>query len=99
MLAQFAADNQPIAPSPQEEMNARLDGARFQEQFAEYVIAAGVRPKAIKHVGADAREHFEMQNGRIVVRNDATDPNDPLAPLSPQKWVESLMVSQPFLFL
>jgi hypothetical protein len=57
-----------------------------------------VRPAAIRHVVRDARDHFSLQDGALVARNGAVDPNDPLSPLSPGKWLELLRSTDSYLF-
>jgi hypothetical protein len=41
---------------------------------------------------------FELQDDALVAMNGRTDPDDPLTPLSPSRWLQQLKAKEPFLF-
>jgi len=85
-------------PTPDQQIAERLTAARFREQVADAALAAGVRPAAIRHVVKDATEIFKLEGDKLAARNGQVDPNDPLQPLSPQRWLERLRVTDGYLF-
>jgi hypothetical protein len=90
-LAEYEAGRPPVPPSlPQE--------TSFREVMAEHALLHGVRPHAIRHVVRDAVEMFELQDGALVARNGATDPSDPLSPLTPGRWLQELAKKERYLF-
>jgi hypothetical protein len=58
----------------------------------------GVRTAAVRHVLRDAADVFEMQGDVIVPKNGQTVPGDPLTPLTPERWLQLLKTSEPYLF-
>jgi len=96
--AEYAEAHRPRTPSPEEEIQARLAKARFQERVADYAIAAGVRPASVRFVVRDAADVFELRDNALVPRGGATDPDDPLEPLTPLRWLKGLRTTDEYLF-
>jgi hypothetical protein len=96
-VGRFQAE-QPAGLTPEQEIRARLDQARFQEMVASAAIASGVRPRAVRLVVRDAASQFELRDGVLAPRHDETDPSDPLSPLSITRWLEGLRATDGYLF-
>ena len=97
--AEWDASRADAPPSPDEEMRAQLNAARFKEVIADAAIAAGVRPSSVRHVVRDAAEVFELKDGGVAPRHGEMDPGDPLQPLAPLRWLEQLRATDPYLFI
>ena len=97
--AEYAAAHRPSTPTPEEEIQARLAKARFQERVADYAIAAGVRPASVRFVVRDAEEVFELRDNTLVPLHGETDPEDPLEPLTPMRWLKTLRITDAYLFV
>src|SRR5258708_61094 len=88
MQAEWEASRRPVPPTPEEQLQAKLAEARFFEQVSRAAMAAGADPRYVRYVVRDAEEVFELKDGALVAKNGATDPNDPLTPLSPTRWLQ-----------
>ena len=53
---------------------------------------------AVRHVVRDAETVFEFRDGQLQPLGGATDPGDPLTPLTPSIWLQHLAQSDGYLF-
>ena len=97
-LAEDEAARRASPPTPQQQLEAELNAAQFRERIGDQALAAGVRPSAVRHVVRDAGGVFELRDGALHPRNGATDPGDPLSPLTPKRWLEQLAATDGYLF-
>lgn len=101
-MAKFLADHEAArrvpAPTAEQQLAQRLNEARFREQVTEQALLHGVKPHAIRHIVRDAEQMFELKDDALVARHNATDPNDPLSPLTAARWLLDLAKTEGYLF-
>ena len=100
-----ALPEQPIAETI-ERIKADTAAAHRQSEALDYEKAAreallrgGVLPRAVDLMVGDVQEVFDLHDGSLVARNRQTDPADPLAPLTVERWLEGRRAHLSFLFV
>lgn len=87
---------QPSDDAPSAEQQLQI--LRRREELRHAVTALGVRSRAIEFVTWRAAESFDLVDGRLVPRDGARHPLDPLLPLDIQTWLTRLQRDEPYLF-
>lgn len=97
-LAAEEAARRAASPAAQQQLEAQVNASRFRELVSQHALLHGVRPSAVRHVVRDAETVFELRDGELQPRDGATDPGDPLSPLTPTLWLQQLAKSDGYLF-
>ena len=99
LMAEHEAARRPATPTPEQQLAERLSKARFRDLITEHALLHGVIPQAVRYAVREAEEVFELQEGALVPRDGATDPNDPLSPLTPARWLQCLASTDAYFFM
>jgi hypothetical protein len=70
----------------------------FERLVRKNAVLGGVLPQAVDYIVPDVRKLFEVRDNALKVRNGATMPGDPLAPLTIEAWLAERRKEVPFLF-
>ncbi len=100
-VARYLADHeaaQRAAAPPTQTPEQHLAAAQFRMAITEQALLHGVHPTAVRLVLPEAEDVFELHSGAVVPRNGQTDPGDPLAPLTPERWLQGLATTDAYLF-
>ena len=85
-MAEYEA-RRPAGPTV-EQLEQQINESRLRELLTQEAMLHDVRPRAIRYVVRDAEEVFELKDDAVVPRNGARDPNDPVSPLTPARWLQ-----------
>ncbi|MEO8677422.1 MAG: hypothetical protein ABI665_00155 [Vicinamibacterales bacterium] len=96
--AEREAQRRKAEPTAEQKQAQSLNAFQFREHITEHALLHGVNPKGVRFVMREAEAVFEWRAGALVPRHDATDPSDPVAPLTPARWLAGLRKTDEYLF-
>ncbi len=81
-----------------EEAQRAADEGKFKELLTADANKAGIAATAMRHVLRDAKDFFELKDGKLVPREGVKHPSDPLKEMTTDAWFGTLAKSDPYLF-
>jgi hypothetical protein len=70
----------------------------FTNLVTQHATKFNVKSNSVRHVVREARDVFELKDGRLVPKPGQTHPSDKLKDLTPEAWFEHLQVTDDNLF-